>query len=110
MAAWISSSVDTWGTELGVGTVVGVPSVLSCAGVFAVSMSGWSSSSSSLESSSYTPNQCAPGLALGRGAWGVWFVSREPVLPLWVVGAAIGVVVTGVETLASVDDEERGLC
>ena len=90
--------------------MVGVPPVLSCAGVLAVSMSGWSSSSSSLESSSYTPNQCAPGLALGRGAWGVWFVSREPVLPLWGGGAASGVVVTGVEVLASVDDEDRGLC
>ena len=38
----------------------------------------------------------------------MWFVSREPVLPLWVVGAASGVVVTGVEVLASVDDEDRG--
>ena len=90
--------------------MVGVSSVLSCAGVMAVSISGWSSSSSSLESSSYTPNQCAPGLALGRGAWGVWFVPWKPGLPRWVVGAASGVVVTGVEALASVDDEDRGLC
>ena len=95
---------------MGVGTVVGVPSVLSCAGVFAVSMSGWSSSPSSFESSSYTPNQCAPGLELVRGARGVVFVSREPAMALCVSGAASGVVVTGVKVLASVDDEERGLC
>ena len=109
IAAWISSSADTWGTELGVGTMVGVPSVLSCASGVAVSMSGWSSSSSSFESSSYTPNQCAPGLELVRGARGVVFVSREPALVLCVSGAASGVVVTGVEVLASIDVEDRGL-
>ena len=95
---------------MGVGTVVGVSSVLYCAGVFAVSMSGRSSSSSLFESSSYTPNQCAPGLELVRRAGGVVFVSRDPALALCVSGAASGVVVDGVEMLASVDDNDRGLC
>ena len=84
--------------------MVGVAPELSCAVVLVVSISGWSSSSSSLESSSYTPNQCAPGLTLGCGAWGVSFVVR------WRGGAVREVAGVGVEALASVDEEDSGLC
>ena len=84
--------------------MVGVTPASSCSVVLVVSISGWSSSSSSLESSSYTPNQCAPGLALGCGAWGVLLVPR------WRDGAVREVAGTGVEALASVDEEDSGLC
>ena len=84
--------------------MVGVMPESACSVVLVVSISGWSSSSSSLESSSYTPNQCAPGLALGCGAWGVSFVDR------WRDEAVREVAGVGVEALASVDEDDSGLC
>ena len=84
--------------------MVGVTPESACSVVLVVSISGWSLSSSLLESSSYTPNQCVPGLALVCGAWGVLLVPR------WRGGAVREVAGAGVEALASVDEDDSGLC
>ena len=40
----------------------------------------------------------------------MWLVSWELGVPRWLVGAAREAVGTGVEALASVDEEDSGLC
>ena len=40
----------------------------------------------------------------------MWLVPWEPRVPRWFVGAAREAVGTGVEALASVDEEDSGLC